>query len=159
MGETEDRLREKPSNRFSSNVLEADLSREIDVIKTEEMGDGHQEQGHRQKELYREGGNTISLFYFDEDGRLGLDVHRHRDTLAVQRLLGRELRAEFPEDGHVCLRPVHLPTPLGPRRFGVVESLVYREAHTPRSGRRGKTLPSRVLSAPATATWLHAIRQ
>lgn len=88
MGEAEDRLREKPSDRFSEDVLRTDFDRETEVIKQEDMGEGHLEQGHRQKELYREAGNTVSLFYFEEGGHLPEHVVEG-GSISLQVLEGR----------------------------------------------------------------------
>lgn len=92
MGETEERLREQPSTRFSKDVLRNDLEEEIEVIRNEEMGEGHLKQGHRQKELYREGGNTVSLFYFEEDGRL--PSHVVEDGSVSLQVLEGDLQVE-----------------------------------------------------------------
>jgi len=57
---------------------------------------------------------------FDEIGRLGLDVHRHPDRLAGERLLGLELLAKRLEDGHMLECPVHLAAALCRRVLGVI---------------------------------------
>lgn len=60
---------------------------------------------------------------FDEVRRLRLDVHRHADDLAGERLFRLELLAELLQDGHVLERPVHLASSLRPGGLDVVEVL------------------------------------
>jgi len=73
-----------------------------------------------------------------QDGGLGLDVHRHADGLAGERLLALEVFAERFEDGHVLARPVHLATAGFALGVGVVDPRRDRFGHTPTEGERTK---------------------
>jgi len=92
---SDDRLRDKPSDRFSEDVITVDFDEETEQLKKESMGEGHGEQGHDQVELYRSEDDTVSLFLFDEGAEI--PSHSVEDGSVIVHVLEGEL--EFTAGG------------------------------------------------------------
>ncbi len=80
----DDRLRERPGERFAAGEHAFDLRAEVESLKAEHAPASG---GHRQKTLYKHGGATIALFLFEAGG--GLAEHKAAGTVTINVLDGR----------------------------------------------------------------------
>jgi quercetin dioxygenase-like cupin family protein len=78
-----DRLRTHPQERFLAGHRKIDLNDATAELRAEGRPAAG---GHRQKTLYKHGGATIALFYFDTGGRLA--EHKTAGTVTIHALDG-----------------------------------------------------------------------
>ena len=83
-GQTPDRLRTHPEQRFLAGDRKVDLNQATAELRAEGRPGGG---GHHQKTLYKHGGATIALFLFEAGGRLA--EHRTAGTVTIHALDGR----------------------------------------------------------------------
>jgi len=105
--ESDDRLRSKPSKRFQGILHKFDLDDELERIKSEELSEEHFKQGHRQIELHRDKGTTLTLYHFEADGKI--PEHSLDDGLVVIHVLDGKITVRT-EDGDVSLEEDDLVT-------------------------------------------------
>lgn len=86
MSDPEDRLRERPSERFAGSEHLFNLDAEAEKLRGEPGGT---KKGHRQITLFRRGGMSLVLFDFDAGG--GLADHATDGFVTVHILEGEAL--------------------------------------------------------------------
>jgi quercetin dioxygenase-like cupin family protein len=82
-GQTPERLRTHPQERFLAEHRKVDLNEATAELRAESRT---APGGHRQKTLYKHGGATIALFLFESGGRLA--EHRTAGTVTIHALDG-----------------------------------------------------------------------
>lgn len=106
MSEPEDRLRERPSERFAGSEHLFNLDTEIERLRDEPGGT---KKRHRQITLFRGGGMSLVLFDFDVGG--GLSDHATDGFVTVHILDGE---AQMTTAGHEYAMPAGSLLVLGP---------------------------------------------
>lgn len=104
----EERRREYPGERFAQSVIQQDLSELSRQLDEEELGDGHNEQGHNQIELYRHNNTTVSLFNFEQGAHIA--DHAVEDGSVMIQVL----------DGKLCFQTEDADTHLHPEDEQVI---------------------------------------
>jgi quercetin dioxygenase-like cupin family protein len=98
MTSPDDRRREKPSDRFDTSIMEINLD-EIAEKLDEEEPVHDEEQPHRQIELFRHEGKTVSLMELDSGAHI--PEHRVEDGVVVIQILeGKLCFQSDPQDHH-----------------------------------------------------------
>lgn len=92
----EERLRTRPSERFAGSVNQFDLEEELKRIRSEDLSEEHLQQGHRQIELQRHEGTTVTLYHFDPDG--SIPMHSLEDGLVVIQVLNGTLEVSLDDE-------------------------------------------------------------
>jgi quercetin dioxygenase-like cupin family protein len=103
----EERLRVKPSDRFEGDLHKFDLDAELKRIRSEDLSEEHLRQGHRQIELQRDNGTTLSLYHFEPDGTI--PEHSLDDGLVIIHVLDGKVTVKT-DDGDVSLEGDDLVT-------------------------------------------------
>jgi len=96
----DERLRTRPSERFSGSVHQFDLEEELQRIRSEDLSEEHLQQGHRQIELHRHGDTTVTLYHFNSDGEI--PEHTLENGLVILQVLNGSLQVGL-EDENVVL--------------------------------------------------------
>lgn len=105
--ESDDRPRPKPSKRFEGKLHQFDLDDELERIKSEDLSEEHLKQGHRQIELQRDEGTTLTLYHFEPDGKI--PEHSLDDGLVVIHVLDGQITVKT-DEGDVSLEADDLVT-------------------------------------------------
>ncbi len=103
----EERLRPKPSKRFEGNLHKFDVEEQLERIRNEDLSEEHLKQGHRQIELQRYQGTTLSLFHFEPGGEI--PEHSLEEGLVILHLLEGKVRVNT-ENGNIVLEVGELLT-------------------------------------------------
>ncbi len=93
-GADDERLRTRPSERFSGSEHLFDLNAEAEKLRHEPGGERN---GHRQITLFRRSGISLVLFVFEPDGYL---VDHQADGFVTVEVLTGEIRMTTPRGEH-----------------------------------------------------------